>query len=136
MASHVVALTREIAPGECKIVSVDGREIGVFNVGNEFYALMNRCPHEAAALCRGTIMSRPASDMPGIYRLEGRGEMLRCPWHGWLFEIKTGQSWCDSATRARSIPARVQTGEELERGPYRAETIAVSVVDEYVVLEV
>ena len=135
MATHVVALASEIAPGQCRIVSVDGREIGVFNVSNEFYALANRCPHEGAALCRGRIMSRPASDMPGAYRLESRGEMLRCPWHGWLFEIKTGQSWCDPLTRARSIPARVQTGEELTRGPYHAETIAVSVVDAYVVLE-
>lgn len=135
MARHVVARTSEIAPGQCKIVKADGREIGVFNISNAFYALINRCPHEQAALCRGNIVSRPESDMPGEYRLEGRGEMLRCPWHGWLFEIKTGQSWCDPQTRARSIPASVQTGEELARGPYQAETIAVTVVDEYVVLE-
>ena len=75
------------------------------------------------------------SDMPGTYRLIQRGEMLRCPWHGWLFEIKTGQSWCDGATRARSIPVVVETGEELARGPFQAETVPVAVEDRYVVLE-
>ena len=52
MPRHVVASVDEIAPGTCKIVSVAGREIGVFNVDRTFYALINRCPHEGAALCR------------------------------------------------------------------------------------
>ncbi len=50
MARHVVATVGEIAPGRSKIVTVAGREIGVFNVADEFYALINRCPHEGAAL--------------------------------------------------------------------------------------
>jgi len=135
MAKHVVALASEIAPGECKIVSAGGREVGVYNINDAFYALINRCPHEGAAVCRGQIFGRPESDMPGNYRLIQRGEMVRCPWHGWLFEIKTGQSWCDSATRARSIPVSIETGEVLARGPYQAETVPVAVEDCYIVLE-
>lgn len=135
MARYVVALASEIAPGQCRIVSAAGREIGVYNIDNAFFALVNRCPHEGAAVCRGDIVGRPHSDMPGTYRLIQRGEMVRCPWHGWLFEIRTGQSWCDSATRARSIPVAVETGEELARGPFQAETVPVRVEDRYVVLE-
>ena len=73
MAKHVVATVDEIAPGTCKIVAVAGREIGIFNVHNEFYALINRCPHEGAALCRGPILARFTSDRPGRYRLERHG---------------------------------------------------------------
>ena len=135
MAKYVVALASEIAPGKCKIVSAAGREIGVYNIDSAFYALVNRCPHEGAAVCRGDIVSRPDSDMPGKYRLTQRGEMVRCPWHGWLFEIKTGQSWCDGATRARSIPVVVETGGELARGPFQAETVPVAVENRYIVLE-
>ncbi len=58
MSRHVVATVGEIAPGTCKIVTVKGREIGVFNVDDAFYALINRCPHEGAPLCKGAIMSR------------------------------------------------------------------------------
>ena len=135
MAKYVVALASEIAPGRCKIVSAAGREIGVYNINDTFYALGNRCPHQGAAVCRGDIVGRSDSDMPGRYRLIQRGEMVRCPRHGWLFEIKTGQSWCDGATRARRIPVVVETGEELARGPFQAETVPVTVEDRYIVLE-
>ncbi len=135
MAKYVVALASEVEPGRCKIVSAAGREIGIYNINGAFYALVSRCPHEGAALCRGQIFSRPDSDMPGKYRLLQRGEMVRCPWHGWLFEIKTGQSWCDAGTRARAIPVNVETGEELARGPFQAETVPVTIEDRYIVLE-
>ena len=45
MSSHVVASASEIKPGEKKLVTVKGREIGVFTVGGAFFALANRCPH-------------------------------------------------------------------------------------------
>jgi 3-phenylpropionate/trans-cinnamate dioxygenase ferredoxin subunit len=135
MAKYVVALASEIAAGQCKIVSAGGREIGVYNVNDAFYALVNRCPHEGAPVCRGPIVGRPDSHMPGEYRLIQRGEMVRCPWHGWLFEIRTGQSWCDATTRTRTIPVHVETGEDLARGPFQAETIPVAVEDRYIVLE-
>jgi nitrite reductase/ring-hydroxylating ferredoxin subunit len=137
MARHVVASVGEIAPGDCKIVTVQGREIGVFNVGGEHFALINRCPHEGAPLCRGVLVGLAESDRPGQFRLVRQGEMLRCPWHGWEFDIRTGQSWCDPDTvRARSYAVTVEPGETLAKGPFVAETVPVSVEREYVVVEV
>jgi nitrite reductase/ring-hydroxylating ferredoxin subunit len=137
MARHVVASVGEIAPGDCKIVTVQGREIGVFNVGGEHFALINRCPHEGAPLCRGVLVGLAESDRPGQFRLVREGEMLRCPWHGWEFDIRTGQSWCDPDTvRARSYAVTVEPGETLAKGPFVAETVPVSVEREYVVVEV
>ena len=137
MARHVVASVGEIAPGSCKIVTVQGREIGVFNVGGEHFALINRCPHEGAPLCRGVLVGLAESDRPGQFRLVRQGEMLRCPWHGWEFDIRTGQSWCDPHTvRARSYAVTVEPGETLAKGPFVAETVPVSVEREYVVVEV
>ncbi|MBN9559867.1 MAG: Rieske (2Fe-2S) protein [Alphaproteobacteria bacterium] len=137
MARHVVASLGEIAPGDCKIVTVQGREIGVFNVGGEHFALINRCPHEGAPLCRGVLVGLAESDRPGQFRLVRQGEMLRCPWHGWEFDIRTGQSWCDpDSVRARSYAVTVEPGETLAKGPFVAETVPVSVEREYVVVEV
>ena len=48
---HVVATVDEIAPGTHKLVTVKGREIGIFNVKGDFYALFNRCPHAGGSLC-------------------------------------------------------------------------------------
>ena len=136
MSRHVVATVNEIAPGECKIVTVKGREIGIFNVNREFFALINRCPHQGAPLCRGKILSRLEAPLPGEYRLTHQGGMLRCPWHCWEFDIRTGQSYCDPKRfRARAYPVNVEPGSSVVKGPYIAETLSVSVESDYVVVD-
>lgn len=137
MARHVVARAAEIPPGGRKIAVVQGREVGVFNLGGEFFALANRCPHQGGALCLGRQIGLVTSREPGRFDYARAGEMLKCPWHGWEFDIRTGQSWCDPADlRVRRYSVQVETGDELVKGPYVAETFAVSVEEEYVVVEV
>jgi 3-phenylpropionate/trans-cinnamate dioxygenase ferredoxin subunit len=148
MAKYVVATVGEIAPGERKIVDVAGRSIGVFNVNGEFFALRNRCPHQGGPLCSGRLAGVLEPGLPGEYRYSRAGELLRCPWHGWEFDVRTGQSWFDPArTRVRSYEVNVTPGavltEEasasttgLQKGPYVAETYAVSVEEQYLVIEV
>ena len=137
MARHVVARAADIAPGSNAIFEVRGRSIGVYNLGGEFHALINRCPHEGADLCLGPVMPRFESDRPGEYRLTRHGEMLRCPWHGWEFDIKTGQSWCHpDSVKARNYPVEVVPGEALAKGPFVAETVPVSIDRNYIVVDV
>ena len=119
-----------------KIVTVRGRQIGVFNLGGEFFALINTCPHQGASLCEGAILSQLVSPMPGEYGLTRQGEMIRCPWHCWEFDIRTGQSWCEpNDVKARSYSVTVEPGGTLARGPFKAETLTVAVEREYVVVE-
>ena len=137
MSSHVVATVDEIGPGRNKVVTVKGREIVVFNVKGEFFALLNRCPHQGAPLAHGKLVGLAESDMPGRYRMSRAGEMLRCPWHGWEYDIRTGQSWCDPSTVAlRQYPVAVEPGERIVKGPYVVESFAVTVEQQYVVVEV
>ena len=134
---HVVAALGEIPPGGRKLVSADGRAIVVFNLDGEFFALSNRCPHRGGSLCEGNLTGLVLSEEPGHYNYTRRGEIIRCPWHAWEFDIRTGQSWCDpTSTRARQFQVTVEPGEKLVKGPYVAETFAVSVEEEYVVVEV
>ena len=131
-----MAPAAEIAPGERKLVSVAGRSIGIFNLGGEFFALLNRCPHQGGSLCRGQQVGLLLSREPGQYHYSRPGEMLRCPWHGWEFDIRTGQSWCDpKRTRVKSYPVAVEPGEALVKGPYQAETFPVSVEADYLVID-
>ena len=137
MARHVVASVSEIAPGTSKLVTVKGREIGVFNVRGEFFALANRCPHGGGPMCSGTVGPLLRSSAPGEYRLERAGELLRCPWHGWEFDIRTGKSWCDPGKLAlKAYPTEIAAGADVVEGPYVAETFPVSVENDYVVVEV
>ena len=137
MTRHVVATLDEIPPGGRKLVTVHGREIGVFNVGGSFYALANRCPHGGGPMCEGTVTGLVRAKGVGEYVLERQGEFLRCPWHSWEFDIQTGKSWCDPATLAlKPYGVSVAAGAELVEGPYVAETFKVSVEESYVVVEV
>ena len=85
---------------------------------------------------------RPASrtcesDEPGVFKRSRVGEMLRCAWHGWEFDMRTGQSYFDPQhTRVRTYPVKVEAGETLAKGPYVAETFPVSVEENYVLIEV
>ena len=136
MSRQVVARASEVAPGGCKIVSARGREIGLFNVGGEYFALSNRCPHKGAELCRGMIVGLPQTSTPGEYRLSRSGEFIRCPWHGWEFDIRTGQSWCDpNSVRVRQFHVAVEPGAQLLKGPYVAETFQVRVEENYLVID-
>lgn len=137
MARHVVAAVADIPPGGRKIVTVGGREVGLFNLGGAFFALLNRCPHQGGALCRGQQVGLVTSDEPGRFDYSRPGEMLKCPWHGWAFDIRTGQSWCDpDDLKVRSFAVEVEAGESLVRGPFVAETFPVSVEQDYVVIAV
>lgn len=112
-------------------MTLEGRSIGVFNVGGEFFALRNVCPHQGGPLCQGVLSGFVVAGAPGEYRYLRRGEILRCPWHGWEFDLRTGQSYVDPArTRVRIYPV------ELVPGPYVAESYAVTVEDAMVVVEV
>lgn len=53
MAQFVVAEVGEIPKGGSKRVTLKGRPIAVFNQEGEFFALLDRCPHEGASLCKG-----------------------------------------------------------------------------------
>lgn len=147
-----MARADEIPPGGRKIVEVAGRSIGIFNVGGEFFAIRNQCPHAGGPLCEGILSGFVRSTEPGEYEYVRRGEFIRCPWHQWEFDVKTGQSWFDPVkTRVRRYETRVEPGDApstddgemaaagLERGPYSAETYDVSLEDsleeQYVVLE-
>jgi nitrite reductase (NADH) small subunit len=107
---HEVCTASEIPPGGRRIVEVDGRSIGVFNVGGEFYALHNGCPHKGGALCEGPVCGTVLPTEDRSYTYGRDGEILRCAWHGWEFDIRTGRSLVDPAVRARTYSVAVVDG--------------------------
>jgi nitrite reductase/ring-hydroxylating ferredoxin subunit len=136
MARHVIAATADFPPGSRRLVTIDGRAIAIFNVKGEYYAMLNRCPHNGGSLAEGVVTGLLQSATPGEYSYARQEEIIRCPWHGWEFDIKTGKSFCSVIkARARSYPVRVEPGQTLVEGPYRAETIPVRVEDDYVVVD-
>jgi 3-phenylpropionate/trans-cinnamate dioxygenase ferredoxin subunit len=137
MSRHVVAPTSDIPPGNRKLFTVRGRPIAIFNLDGEYFGLLNRCPHQGGSLCEGVTTGLLESDEPGHYTYTRKGEILRCPWHGWEFDIRTGQSYCDpEKIRTKSYDVAAEKGAKVVEGPYVAETVPVRVEEDYIVVDV
>ncbi|WP_127104107.1 Rieske (2Fe-2S) protein [Pararhodobacter zhoushanensis] len=135
MTDHVVCRLDEVPAGASKRVSINGRAIAIFNVAGTLSAIGDRCPHEGASLCLGRVTGVVRADGPGNYRLEREGELVRCPWHGWEFDLKTGKSYCDpTRLKVRTFDVQVKPGETLAEGPYTIDVFDVAVRDDYVVV--
>jgi nitrite reductase/ring-hydroxylating ferredoxin subunit len=146
----VVAPLRSFPSGERRIVEVGGRSIGVFRVGENFYGIRNRCPHQGGPLCLGHVLGDAVSDEPGSSAVIGDPLRIACPWHGWEYDLDTGQSFMGTASPGvRSYGVELSAGQSViddavartaapaarrVPGPYIAETFEVNVEDEYVVL--
>ncbi len=106
--------------------------VGVFNVGGAYFALKSVCPHQGGPLCKGRLTGTaiPVFAEGEAPQLEWvrEGEILRCPWHAWEFDIRTGLAIFDGRTRVATYPV-----SRLEGSP-RAEMIPTDVIEDTVVL--
>jgi nitrite reductase/ring-hydroxylating ferredoxin subunit len=91
---HPVAVTDEFSgDGSRVITEIEGREIAVFQYDGEYYAVANYCIHQAGPLCEGALSGHMATDEENwdwVY--DDEEKYVVCPWHGWMFDITTGQS--------------------------------------------
>ena len=137
MARHIVATVSDIPPGARKLVEVEERKIAVFNIRGEYFAINDRCPHEGGSLCAGKISGLVVSREPGSYEWTRDDEFIRCPWHGWEFDLRTGRSQCDPRTmRVRLFDVHVEPGATLAADNLIAETFPVKVENDYIVIEI
>jgi nitrite reductase/ring-hydroxylating ferredoxin subunit len=110
MGRHIVARTSDIPSEGRKIVRVEGREIGIFNVDGHYYVLKNAFPHQGARVCLGKIVGTtlPGSVYEFVYGKEGR--ILRCPWHSWEYDVTSGTSVFDPKVKVITYPVEVADG--------------------------
>jgi nitrite reductase (NADH) small subunit len=109
---HVLGPSAAIAPGERAVFDLGRRQIGVFNIDGEFYALPNTCFHQNGPVCRGLVRGTLMADAESGYRPEWRldGEIVVCPWHSLEFHVKTGQSIAYPGRSLPTYPVTVRDG--------------------------
>lgn len=99
MANFVkVASKGDVPPDGGVVVEVQGRRIAIFNVGGEFYAIEDACPHRGGPLGSGYVDPEELT--------------VQCPWHGWEFYLQTGNSTFSSNARVECFPIKVE-GDDL-----------------------
>ncbi len=79
---QTVAKASDVAAGDMKLVMVDGEELVIANVGGEFFAFSNTCPHEGGPLSEGEL----------------DGDLVACPWHFTIFNVRSGEAEEDGVT--------------------------------------
>ena len=93
-----------------RIVEIDGRRIGLYRVGDELFALADRCPHRGAPLCSGSVATS-IDVRDGELVLGTPNGTLRCPWHKWEFDIASGRALADDRLRVRRYAVSVHGAE-------------------------
>lgn len=112
MTQHRVGAVTDVEDAHPLLCTVDDIELGVFRVGGRYLAWRNVCPHHAAPVCRGTISGTNLPSDVYEYRRGREGEILQCPWHGWEFDLLTGQHLAaGSRARLRQYPVEIKGGD-------------------------
>ena len=65
-----------VPPGTSAEVVADGHIYAVYNVDGQFFVLEGICPHAGGPLGNGSL----------------NGSIVTCPWHGWQFDVTSGQN--------------------------------------------
>jgi nitrite reductase/ring-hydroxylating ferredoxin subunit len=103
----------ELPPAAMKLVPVGKFGVGVYNVNGRLHAITNYCAHEGAPLCQGytTGLNEADSGSLGKIRRSREGEILRCPWHRWEFDLASGRLVSDPRRGIRVYEVEIEDGE-------------------------
>jgi len=97
MAFARAAKSNEITPGTIREFHVEGKAIAVANVGGKFYAINNTCLHRGGPLGQGFV----------------EGPRVTCPWHGWSFDVTTGENVMNPELKVVHYEVKVEDGQVL-----------------------
>jgi nitrite reductase/ring-hydroxylating ferredoxin subunit len=100
------------------VASVAGREVVIVRCRSGLYAIRNVCPHQGAPICGGLVTGTYLPSDPGVLSFGLEDEIVRCPWHGWEFEVKSGRAvFGISEKRLVRYPTTIRGGDLWVRLP-------------------
>jgi nitrite reductase/ring-hydroxylating ferredoxin subunit len=116
MAEWLVGKASDIKDGDRKVVTAGKREIGIFHKGGAFYAYSNTCLHQGGPACEGMVTQNVVDviDKNGLYQGQTYGDETHfvCPWHGYEYDLKTGECIGDRKLKLRKYDI-VKRGEDI-----------------------
>lgn len=114
--AQVIGALSDFPVGEMTIVDVAGIEVGVYHASDgSLRAVRNVCPHYAAPICRGTVSGTMVPSAPGTFEYGRDEQVLRCPWHGFEYDLSTGDPLYNATRgRLRTYDVTVRTDDRVE----------------------
>ena len=93
MANWVrVARLADCPPGSALEVVAGEKVVAIFNVEGVLHALDGVCPHQGGPLGKGKLC----------------GTVVTCPWHGWQFDVCTGEHQLNPRIAQPTLPVRIE----------------------------
>jgi len=93
---HPAGPVEAVPPGGLRRVEVNGTPVVLARVGERVYACAETCSHRGGPLSEGKLA----------------GTRLTCPWHGWLYDVRTGQCLLPArGTAIAAYPVRIEGGD-------------------------
>ncbi len=92
-----IASVKDCPPGTAQECVADDRMVALFNVDGQFFALDGVCPHQGGPLGQGRLS----------------GCVVTCPWHGWQFDVRTGQHQINPSIVHPQFRVRVEGNDVL-----------------------
>lgn len=116
MAEYSIIEANELDVGERIVVEIDGKEIGIFNIEGEYFAVLNWCVHQSGPTCEGKLTGTLEANYDSEKKVvtttwEQEGEVICCPWHGWEYNVKSGDCLSNNKLRIPTYPVHVDDGE-------------------------
>jgi nitrite reductase (NADH) small subunit len=124
--THDLGRPEDFAEDSTRILEVGGWDVGVVRWKGSIYALRNVCPHQAGPVCAGLVRPHLVSGGgPGQMGVDEEVPILACPWHGWEFDVRTGECVSGDFRSVRTYPVRTEHGRvlvDLPKRPRQRET--------------
>jgi nitrite reductase (NADH) small subunit len=92
---YTVARVEDVPPGNAVVVRAGQRELALYNVDGDFYVTQSECLHLKGPLADGVL----------------DGYVITCPWHGWQYDVRTGENEFDRALALETVEVVVEDGE-------------------------
>jgi nitrite reductase/ring-hydroxylating ferredoxin subunit len=107
MPECFVAKASEMQDGDRRIVTAGSAEIGVFYKNGDYFAYSNYCVHSGGPACEGLMINRVVDVIAPDRTYQGQtfsdDVHFVCPWHGYEFELKTGECVGDRRLRLKKF---------------------------------
>lgn len=88
---HHVGPGSDLEIGESLLVEINGVEVAIYHTENGFFAMSNYCVHQGGPMCEGPVTGTVSQDSSGELTYDANQEVVKCPWHGWEFDLESGE---------------------------------------------
>jgi nitrite reductase/ring-hydroxylating ferredoxin subunit len=113
MKRHSVCSVDDVVADKMKPVQIGRATVLLTRLASgDIRAVASRCPHQGASLEHGCVTGRTEGTRSNELHLVDPGSVLRCPWHGFEFDLVTGHALVEKAgLKLRAYPVEIENGQ-------------------------